>query len=200
MSRKLATLRVVSLLRPIPDADQIEVARVDGWECVVKKGEFEVGQLAVYFEVDSWIPNNIAPFLTKPDRGPKEYNGIPGERLRTIKLRKQLSQGLLLPINNWPDLADHLFGCTHLDGETYDDICERIDLTETFGIQKWERALHPSLAGTARGTFPQFIRKTDEERIQNLPKTLERYEGEPFEESIKLDGSSMTAYFFTYGA
>ncbi|MFN6170260.1 MAG: RNA ligase (ATP), partial [Burkholderiales bacterium] len=74
--------------------EEPEVATVGGWRVVVKKGEFAVGDLAVYCEIDSWIPHDLAPFLSKGNE-PKEYNGVKGERLRTIRLRGQLSQGLL---------------------------------------------------------------------------------------------------------
>lgn len=183
--RKLATVRMVAEITPIPEADTIEAVRVDGWICVAKKGDFQVGKLAVYLEIDSWVPHTIAPFLTKPDRDPKVFEGVEGERLRTIKLRGQISQGLLLPITVAYAAHNSPFYVPQ-EGE---------DLTELLGIKKWERALHPSLAGTARGNFPSFLRKTDEERVQNLPKVLEQYAGESFEETLKLDGSSCTMYF-----
>ena len=95
--RRLATVRKIDEINPIENADAIEVATVGGWKIVVKKGEFQVGQLAVYFEIDSWIPHELAPFLSKGQE-PREYEGVKGERLRTIKLRGQISQGLLLPL------------------------------------------------------------------------------------------------------
>lgn len=152
--RKLATIRRISELNPIPKADAIEVATVDGWKAVVKKGDFKVGDLAIYLEVDSWVPYELAPFLSK-DKEPKEYNGVKGERLRTIKLRGQLSQGLLLPIDvaydEDPPDYDHVF----LEGD---------DVTELLGIQKWERPVPAQLAGLMKGSFPSFIPKTDQER------------------------------------
>ena len=96
--RKMATVRRIDSIRLIPDADAIECAVVGGWTVVVKKGEYKPCDLAVYVEIDAWIPNDIAPFLTKPGQEPKEFEGIKGERLRTVKLRGQLSQGLLLPV------------------------------------------------------------------------------------------------------
>ena len=96
MMRKLASIRRIADLQPIPDADKIEVATVDGWKVVTQKGLYNVGDLVVFFEIDSWIPNELAPFLSK-DKEPREYNGVKGERLRTVKLRGQISQGLLMP-------------------------------------------------------------------------------------------------------
>lgn len=96
--RKMATIRRIDNIGPIEGAGAIEVATVGGWKVVVKKGDFTAGDLAVYCEVDSFIPTTIAPFLTKPDHYPKVFEGVQGERLRTVRLRKTLSQGLLLPL------------------------------------------------------------------------------------------------------
>ena len=95
--RKLACVKRIDDLLAIEGADKIEVAVVGGWKVVVKKGDFKKGELAVYCEIDSFIPHSIAPFLTKPGQFPKVYNEVEGQRLRTIKLRGQISQGLLLP-------------------------------------------------------------------------------------------------------
>ena len=88
-TRKLAHIEVIESLTPIEGADKIEVAKVLGWECVVKKGEFKVGQLVVYVEVDSVMPD-------KP-----EYDFLRDRkfRVRTIKLRGQVSMGLILPLS-----------------------------------------------------------------------------------------------------
>ena len=96
--RKMATIRRIDTIGPIEGADAIEVATVGGWKVVVKKGDFAPGDLAVYCEIDSFIPTKIAPFLTKPDHYPKVFEGVEGERLKTVRLRKTLSQGLLLPL------------------------------------------------------------------------------------------------------
>lgn len=177
--RKLATVRKIDAIHPIPDADAIEVAAVGGWRVVVKKGEYQAGDLAVYCEIDSWIPNELAPFLSKGQE-PREYNGIKGERLRTVKLRGQVSQGLLLPTTSWID--------NHSE--------EGDDLTVYFKIQKYEAPIPAQLAGEVRGMFPSFIPKTDQERIQNLTKELSDWKDLSFtwEVTEKLDGSSMTTY------
>ena len=99
--RKMATIRKIDSIRPIPGADAIECAIVGGWTCVVKKGEYTVGDLAVYLEIDSWVPTELAPFLSK-GKEPRVFDGIKGERLRTVKLRGQLSQGLLLSLGVLP--------------------------------------------------------------------------------------------------
>lgn len=176
--RKLATIRRIAEVKEIVGADAIEAVRVDGWWVVVKKGEFPINHAAVYLEVDSWVPTSIAPFLTKSGNTPKEYEGVKGERLRTVKLRGQLSQGLLLPLNILP-VGDY-------------DYSE--DVTDVLGILKWERPISPQLYGQAKGSFPSFLRKTDQERVQNIGNMLENYVGQEFEVTIKLDGSSCTIF------
>lgn len=178
--RKLATIRRIDELNPIEGADAIECAVVGGWKVVAQKGLYNVGDLAVYFEIDSWIPHELAPFLSK-GKEPREFEGVRGERLRTIKLRGQLSQGLLMPL----DVIEIPFGL--VDGE---------DVTEQLGIKKWEKPINAQLAGVCRGNFPTLIPKTDQERCQNLKKEIEQASvaGQLFEVTEKLEGSSMTCY------
>lgn len=173
--RKMATVRVIDSILPIPDADSIECAVIGGWKVVTKKGEYQPGDLAVYCEIDSWIPHELAPFLSKGE--PKEYNGVKGERLRTVRLRKQLSQGLLLPHS----IVGTLWG-------------EGDDVSELLNIQKWEAPVNPQLAGQVKGNFPSQIPKTDQERVQNLKRELENYDSVLFEVTEKMEGSSMTCY------
>jgi RNA ligase (TIGR02306 family) len=180
--RKLATIRKIAAIEPIEGADAIEVAVVDGWKVVVKKGEFAVDSLALYLEIDSWVPTNLAPFLTKAGHFPKVFERVEGERLRTVKLRGQISQGLLLPI---PE--DTIQGAGIL-------IAEGLDLTEHLGILKWERPMNAQLAGMARGNFPAVVPKTDQERIQNLTRSFEQYQQDIWSITEKLDGSSCTFY------
>lgn len=187
--RKLATIRRIDELRPIEGADAIECAVVGGWSVVVKKGEFYNGELAVYLEIDSWVPTELAPFLSKGSE-PREYNGVKGERLRTIKLRGQVSQGLLLKTVSVDNAALAI-------GPLQFPAIEGYDLTEDLCIQKYEAPIPAQLAGQVRGSFPSFVSKTDQERIQNLTKELEQWQGNnqfTWEVTEKLDGSSMTVY------
>jgi len=184
--RKLATIRQIDAVRPIPDADAIECAVVGGWTVVVKKGEFAPGDAAVYCEIDSWIPTALAPFLSR-GQAPRVYNGIAGERLRTVKLRGQLSQGLLLRYQDYPLVFDE-FHKTRLAGN------DPFDVTELLGIVKWEAPIPAQLAGEVRGVFPGFIPKTDQERVQNLSAEFAEYTELAWEVTEKLDGASMTVY------
>jgi RNA ligase (TIGR02306 family) len=180
--RKLASIRKIDNIGPIVGADAIEVATVGGWKIVTKKGEFAAGDLAVYLEIDSWVPTELAPFLSK-GKEPREFEGIKGERLRTIKLRGQLSQGLLLPL-----------GIGVFDVNAV--LEEGTDVSELLNIVKWEKPMNAQLAGVARGNFPSLIPKTDQERVQNLVKEIAvaAGRGAEFEVTEKLEGSSMTCY------
>jgi RNA ligase (TIGR02306 family) len=185
--RHLATVRKISNLRPIENADAIECAVVDGWTVVVKKGEFKVQDYVVFCEIDSWIPTGLAPFLTKPEHLPKVYNGVEGERLKTVKLRGQLSQGLILPTSVlWSR------------GISY--ALENQDVTEILGIQKWEAPIPAQLVGVCRGNFPTAVPKTDEERVQNCSRELADWTELLFEVSEKLDGTSCTFYLDEEGS
>ena len=179
--RKLASIRKIDAINPIEGADAIECATVGGWKVVVKKSEFSVGDLAVYCEIDSWIPHSLAPFLSK-GQYPRVFEGVEGERLKTIKLRGQLSQGLLLP--------------RYVALDKVGEIHEGMDVTELLGILKWEKAIPAQLAGVCKGNFPTAIPKTDQERCQNLTREITSAieEGTKFEVTEKLEGSSMTVY------
>lgn len=220
--RKLASIRRISNIQPIEGADLIQVATVDGWKVVVKRGEFKVGDLAVYLEIDSWVPYELAPFLSKGS-APREYNGVKGERLKTIRLRNQVSQGLLLPVDNIEG-KPFITGWFHEDGiGTMVMVQEGDDVTECLNIQKWEAPIPAQLQGQAKGTFPtSLIPKTDQERIQNCFGKIQQRDGlfltekfwneelqevqerdvvlpddfkkPTYEVTIKLDGSSMTIF------
>lgn len=181
--RKLATIRKIEEIKPIPEADKICAYRVDGWWVVDTINKYQVNDLVIYCEVDSWIPHELAPFLSKGQE-PREYNGVKGERLKTVKLRGQISQGLLLP----KKILDEK-GLWPLAGNPVGH-----DLTNQLGIQKWEPPIPSQLQGMMRGNFPHFIPKTDQERCQNLRKEFDKYQSFTYEVTEKLEGTSLTCY------
>lgn len=193
--RKLASIRKIDEIRPIPDAELIECAVLGGWTVVVKRGEYKVGDLAIYCEVDGFIPTEVAPFLTKAGSEPREYNGVKGERLRTVRLRGQLSQGLLLPLASNATGFSYVYpyaAMTLLNGNI---ICvkEGEDVTSFLGIQKWEPPIPACLAGQVAGPWPSLVQKTDQERAQNLGSDWPVLTTYSYEVTEKLEGSSMTA-------
>ncbi len=180
IERQLATIRSAREIRSIPGADAIQAVVIDGWICVSKKDEFKVGDKGVYFEIDSFLPGTDPrfAFLSKQFM---TFNNASGARLRTIRLRGQLSQGLFLPLTHFPEL----------EGKDVGD-----DVTGDLKIVKWEPATVAAEAFNPKynDPFPVFITKTDQPRIQNLMRHIEQNAGKEFEVTIKLDGSSMTVY------
>jgi len=176
--RKLASVVKIVDIQPIPGADAIVVAIVKGWKVVVKVNEYKVGDLAVYYEIDSFLP--VRPqfeFLRKSSF--KRMGSSEGFRLKTIRLRGQISQGLLTPIP-----------------EGISNPKEGDDLTEALDIVKYEPPIPAQLAGKIKGTFPNFIPKTDEIRIQNFENEVGFSPvGERAYVTEKLDGTSFTCYF-----
>ena len=188
--RKLAKIVRIDDILPIENADSICQYVIGGWKVVDSIGKYSVDELVVYCEVDSWIPTEIAPFLSK-GKEPREFNGVKGERLRTIKLRGALSQGLLLPITLLANLSNPPENFTYQD---YHDLDDGDDVTNILNIQKWEVPENAQLAGQTKGTFPYWGRKTDQERCQNIKKEIQyHYDADTlFEITIKLDGSSFS--------
>ncbi len=172
--RKLATIRRIDALNPIEGADRIETATIGGWKVVCQKGLYSVGDLVVYCEIDSWIPTEVAPFLTPSGREPKEYNRISGEKLRTVKLRGVTSQGLLLPLSETNVMYNDSTSHTNLSELNLE---EGADVTELLGILKWEAPIPACLSGMVNGVFPSWIPKTDEERCLSGDSKIETDKG-----------------------
>lgn len=181
---KLATIRVVSMVEPIKDADKIEQVWIDGWCVVCKKGEFKVGDLGLYMEVDTVLPLNVPYFEFLKDRSTRTINNQLCHRLKSIKLRGTLSQGLLLPLSSFSDI--------NFDVE---DKFEK-DFGDQLGLFRYDPDIHgpgiKALPAQAAGSFPTYVPHTDQERLQNNLKILESEES--FEVTIKLEGSSLTIY------
>lgn len=177
MERKLASVQIIRGIEPIPDAEFIETAIVNNWKIVVaKKDGFKVGDKIIYCEIDSFLPiREEFEFLRKSSY--KKVLDKEGFRLRTIKLRGQISQGLILPLNI-------------IEGE----FNEGDDVTQLMGIIKYEAPIDPSLSGIAKGDIPSYIEKTDEERIQNLTQKFDLFKNRKFYATEKLDGTSTTYY------
>ncbi len=183
--RKLASIQRIVNLEPIEGADAIEKATVLGWSLVVKKNEFKVGDLCVYFEVDSLLPL-LPEFDFLKNNGTKTINvdgrPVEGYRLKTVRLRGQVSQGLAFSINKLITTPNSI------------DLKEGQDVTGILGVYKYEQPLSASLSGVARGYLSDFVPKTDEERLQTCPKILERYKDISFYVTEKVDGSSTTFF------
>jgi RNA ligase (TIGR02306 family) len=180
--RKMATIRKIAEIKAIPEADLICAYRVDGWWVVDTVGKYKVDDLVVYAEPDSWIPHELAPFLSKGHE-PRTFNSIAGEKLKTVRLRGQLSQGLLMPLEPT---------CANIESMLF----EGLDVSFPLNIQRWEAVIPAELAGQAAGNFPKFIKKTDQERCQNLYREIFIDNADArYEVTMKLDGTSMTTFY-----
>ncbi|MCL2007965.1 MAG: RNA ligase (ATP) [Treponema sp.] len=178
--RSLVTIQRVKMISTIPDSDFLELAHVLGWQCVAKKGEFKEGDLGVYFEVDSFLPEDERyEFLRNSSYRDNEDNGK-GFRIRTAKMRGQLSQGLLLPLEKFPELVG---------------AGEGVDVTEKLNVKKWYIPETSNPGGTIIGERPHGIPASDEIRIQSEPELLEKLSGKPYYITTKMDGTSGIVYY-----
>ena len=179
-SRKLASIQRIAEIKDIPAADLIQAYRVGGWWVVGKKGEFAVDSLVVYLEIDSFVPTELASFLSK-GKEPREYMGVQGERLRTVKLKRQVSQGLILPLSEY--ILDNV------------ELIEGHDVTEILGVIKWE-APEEFIPANAKGNFPSFIPKTDQQRVQNLSLEFSQWltDKSVWQKTEKIHGMSLTCF------
>lgn len=184
--RKLASIQIVNQVDPIVGADAIERARILGWWVVVKKGEVRPGDKVVYCEIDSLLP--VRPefeFLRTACYKPEVRDNLnalvrpEGFRIKTVKMRGQVSQGICFPLSLLP-----------ADATTE----EGTDVTELLGIHKYEPPLPVHLLGRKKGHLPHFLPKTDEVRVQVIAPHLERHRGKTFYLTEKLDGTSFSAF------
>ena len=174
--RKLASIQRIWKIEPIEGADRIELACVLGWQCVVNKDQFKPMDLAVYFEIDSFLP--IRPEFEFMRSSSYRKTDIMGEgfRLRTMKFRGQISQGLLLPIEQFHEIpADVELGR---------------DVSDILGVKKWEIEEKATTGGTVIGTLPVDVPHTDETRVQAEPDLIGDFVGLEYYISTKMDGSS----------
>ncbi len=174
--RMLASVQRIYKIDPIEGADRIELVHVLGWQCVVNKGQFNPGDLGVYFEIDSFLP--VRPefeFLRSSSYRKTDIMGE-GFRLRTVKMRGEISQGLVLPLSVFPELPS--------------DVTLGTDVTDILGVRKWEIEERATTGGTVIGPLPTDVPHTDETRIQAVPELLEAFRGKPYYISTKMDGSS----------
>ncbi|MBX2921703.1 MAG: RNA ligase (ATP) [Chitinophagaceae bacterium] len=167
--RKLASIQRIKNLEPIEGADAIVKATVLGWSLVVKKDEFKINDLCVYVEIDSLLPEKTEfEFLRKMKF-----------RIKTVKLRGQVSQGICFPLS----ILSKSFAAE-----------EGMDVTEELGVVKYEPPVPDSIAGVKKAEFPSFIPKTDETRVQVMQDELSKHKGKEYYITEKLDGTSVTFF------
>ena len=171
--RKLVTVQAIEELHDIPSADRILEAKVMGWRTIVKKGEFAIGDRCLFFEVDSLLPEaEWSEFMRS-----KKF------RIKTMKMKGVLSQGLALPLRVFSE---------ELRAKITMDL--GFDCTEILGVKKFELPIVDQIGGFVdqEGPFPAHIPRTDEERLQSNLELLKFIEGRPYAITVKIDGSSVT--------
>lgn len=185
--RKLVSFRRIFSVEPHPNADKLELAIIDGWKCIVPKGVFNSGDMVIYFEIDSVIP--VLPefeFLRSHSYIKKDW--LPkgeGFRIKTLKLRGEISQGLVMPIDE---------GIQELLNSGVLNIGD--DLSSVFGVVKYDPPEPDLVINTdKKSNFPEFIPKTKQDRVQNISdnKLLELMD-DTFEVTRKYHGMSITIY------
>ena len=190
-SRALASIQIIDTIEPHDNADSLELANILGWQIIVRKGEVVPGARVIYCEIDSllpidskWLPPAIQQRIIKE----KTKNFF---RIKTIKLRGQLSQGLIVPITDeLPSMFNDI---------SWSELDVGYNVTDILKIEKYEP---PSLTGKFSynncenhkpSNFPsKIIAKTDEPRVQSSPKLFSALQGKPYYMTVKLDGTSVT--------
>lgn len=231
-TRQLAYVVVVDAVTPIEGYDRVELAHVGGWTIVVGKNEFHAGDPAIYFEIDSKLPE-VEPFINMEFLAKKHY------KIKTQKMCRVLSQGLLMSAANfgWTIVPQYVGDRTYLDIVDNDGIKHGVDdesrfLTKQLGItyaevsdnkrkaasidkykkmaqrhgklfskqpfrwlmkRTWGKKILFVFFGRKKdkkNNWPQWVVKTDEERVQNIPWILQ--DKEPWVVTEKIDGTSTT--------
>ena len=184
---KIATIQKVTNVRNHPNADSLDLCNILGWQVVIKRGEFKDGDLCVYIPIDSVLPEKPEfEFLRQKDF-----------RIRTVKLRGQISQGICFPLSILPSsIPDD--GMIHGLGENGGFYSAGQDVTDLVGCTHYEKPLPPELVGKAIGGFPGWLRITDELNIKSYPVILDEMRGRPYYITRKDDGQSGT-YFLKDG-
>lgn len=183
MTRKLVTVRKIDSIDPIDGADSIEKLTISGWHVVAQKGIHTAGDLIVFFEIDSFLPQEDSRFESFMKFGTRNFEGKVGHRVKTKKLRGVYSQGVVMPLVEFPEITD---------------VDLQADYSETLGIVKYEKQEVTGNCGDAKGTFPWFLRKSDQERLQNLYNKFSDEDREKeYVGTLKMDGSSCSVYYVT---
>lgn len=203
--RKLAHIEKIEWLKPIECADRIELAGVMGWQCIVKKSEFKVGDLCVYIEIDSIVDKDNPDFAFLEKRN---------YRIKTMKMKGVISQGIVFPLSILPTNREYEIGddvtsvlkITQVEDEipkskpsnplqSIKQRHKKLFKSKVFQMlmrHKWFRAIAIRLLSPKKkpAKFPDWIVKTDEVRLQNMPNVLEEYKDKPMIVTEKLDGTS----------
>ena len=154
-------------IRPHPNADKLELATPVGttWQCVTGKGNFVTGDLAIYLPIDSVLPQDLVVKL-----GIEKFCKT---RIKTLRLRGELAQGLLAPLSILPE------GVSFTEGA---------DVAALLGITKYDPPIPVEMSGIQRKSDDRFSRYTDLENAKNFPDVFK--DGDFVVITEKIHGSS----------
>jgi len=170
----VATIEKVTSVREHPNADLLQVATILGWDVVCKKQECKKDELVVFINIDSIVdPHPFFHFLQA-----KSY------RIRPVKIRGQISQGLILPLESLQK-----FGCENIHQLSIGD-----DVSHIVKAKHYEKAETLRVTGRSKGSFPSFLIKTDENNLRNFPMAIDEIRGKEVYITQKIDGTSATYY------
>lgn len=176
---KEATIQKITNVKPVENSDFLDVVKILGWDVVTKRNQFKAGDMCVYIALDSVVPD-------KPEF---EFLRKDNFRIKSKKLRGQISQGIVFPLDILPD--EELFMSEGAEIEEY----EGTDVSEALGVIHYEKPIPISLRGLVRGNFPPYVPKTDENRIQNYPGVVDELKGIEVYSTCKMDGTSWTCSY-----
>lgn len=203
MARSLASVRQISQLDPSGTSGLL-LAEVDGWKCALKQGSAAVGDYIVYFEIDSFLPATDVRFASFGNANAHngtwiKWNGTFGFHVKSMKLQRSVSQGLIMPLGSFPEITQVI--AEFEEKSSKEEAMQKVmgmSFESELKVVKWE---HPVTAkgkesGNSLGPPPTFLPKSDLKRVQNCPSLFtKKYKNAVYQESVKLDGSAETIYF-----
>jgi len=173
---KSATLEYISEVKHHPNADKLDLVKIKGWQVCVKRGEFKEGDLSVYIRTDTIL-----------EECPQyEFLRNKSFKIKPIKLRGQLSEGIAFPTSILKEFGSDIV--------VLDEDISGTDVSSLVKASHYEKPIPTNLSGQIKGYLPQFLRKTDEENIENIVDVITELKGKPYYIAEKVDGSSGTFY------
>ena len=194
--RKLASIQRILEIKPIENAEKIELAKIQGWQVIVKKGEFKQGDFCVFAEIDSVFPEKPEfEFLRSKKFRIKTFRAQAyKDKERKELLFSVISQGIAFPLTILGDISGiESIRSGNGDKVSWNDL-EAEDITEYLGIIKFELPVTLGQKGNAKGSFPKYlIPATDELRLQSIIKIMDEIKGKDVYATEKADGTFYTA-------
>jgi len=175
----LASIERITNIQPIENADKIVLDFIQGWQVIIKKDEYNVGDFCVYVPIDTMVDTSQPYFSFLADKNnPQTF-----VRIKTIKLKGKWSQGIIIPFNVLNQIEPNQ---TFTEGQ---------DVGQLLGVKKYEKEniIVPTGITTYNKPFPtEIISITDEDNLKTKFKVIEELKNNKLYITQKLDGSSMT--------